>query len=85
MAIFPDAWLSELLSKSDLAAIASEYTCLSQMANGFGAAALSTAKMTPSFSRGARTSSSTTALVVTQAGVWCSSLWMRKSLPMWRQ
>ena len=26
MAIFPDAWLSELLSKSDLAAIASEYT-----------------------------------------------------------
>ena len=28
MAIFPDAWLSELLSKSDLAAIASEYTLL---------------------------------------------------------
>ena len=50
MAIFPDAWLSELLSKSDLAAIASEYTLLKPKGNRLWGCCPFHSEKTPSFS-----------------------------------
>ena len=50
MAIFPDAWLSELLSKSDLAAIASEYTLLKPKGRRLWGCCPFHSEKTPSFS-----------------------------------
>ena len=50
MAIFPDAWLSELLSKSDLAAIASEYTLLKPKGKRLWGCCPFHSEKTPSFS-----------------------------------
>lgn len=50
MAIFPDAWMSELLSKSDLAAIASEYTQLKPRGRRLWGCCPFHSEKTPSFS-----------------------------------
>lgn len=50
MAIFPDAWLSELLSKSDIAAIASEYTLLKPKGRRLWGCCPFHSEKTPSFS-----------------------------------
>ena len=83
MAIFPDAWLSELLSKSDLAAIASEDTLLKPKGKRLWGCCPFHSEKTPSFS-----------VVPDEQFYYCFGchaggsgvqLWMRKSLPMWRQ
>lgn len=50
MALFPDAWISELLSKSDIVSVVSEYVTLSRKGRRFWACCPFHHEKTPSFS-----------------------------------